>query len=1587
MMSEEQAFSEDFKSSLSDLTFNSKPLINMLTMLAEENVAYAPHVVRLIEERLNQAKPAEKLPVLYLLDSILKNISGTYQNLFAKNIVNIFCGVFAKVDEKTRQAMFKLRTTWSEYFPAIKLHPLDVQVNSIDPAWPIMTPPPQQPTIHVNPKFIKKTDSGTSVLTASIPTSSTSSSSDDLQRQAEQEKQEALMRQQLIAKQHELLQLQQKKLEMELLQTKSKIEQQTRDLEVKRNELQIQTLKKQELENQKIKQELEQQMMQQQKRTQHLQAQQGQHLQPKVQNTPVQQQQVPVSKPQPAAASTRDPRINSRDPRIRDPRIAQQKIVPQAKVAAPAVQEMIKELANSPRLSPLADSPSVSPAKEVTANKLQTDTKKADAKKKKTNKDSPKESKEISVKPTRNYRRGDKEKLQNQTSRTDSKAKTINKSIDSKKDKKENKPDVTETKKEDRKTENTEDLKTGKDRRPQSGRVMRDQKTTTRKDGGKSTDKRDIDKRDKPKDKNDKRDKSKVKKIESKGESDRLLGSRRGSMEEKKRSRSKSPSRESDKSLSSRRGSAEEKKRSRSKSPRRSRSKSPSRTGSRSPRSRGVSPKSDGRRYMTRSRSPLRRNRRDIKDRVERKGRDSRLPDKFRKENEGREDIKAIPSDANRNRDTFGDDRFPRRRAGDYTGPDNLPPKKRARMGRGQENTWAPDDWRRSGWQGNRQWQRAPGRRPLERRLSLDPDVKIPKELSLSKQKDIIEQAEKQLNSGQLTHEQHQDLLMQLNDLYQLQRLRQEKRDTPVVYSRYDWPMRDYDARRDTDAPQTYFKGMDNAPVQESLAPGQNLTKDVDERVLDTMLMSSVNKTDSPSQNEEVFGANSSKDIDMRELPLSEAGPTHEVNRQSGNSVSSQSRGNYPPPLMSIAVRPPVGGKDDDGSGKMVFVDEPGRNSPLAEDNSMFGPTDQDMRRPDESLSFGPGMKDKDMRPSLTEGSRIARDYPVHDGPMPVREGPGKVEHHRPPMEDQRSMMKGHRGRKEGPGPIAEGQRPMIPVSGHIVDGPRPGRDGTRPMMKGPRVMIEGPRSSMMDGPRPMMEGPRPMMDGPRPMMEGPRPRMDGPRPMMERPRPMMDGPRHMMDGPRHMMDGPRQMLPGPRPMMEGPRPMIESGIRLPEGQMQGINMPMMPQNMFNQLAMVRSAMLAGQMSNQPQQQMMPNQSVAGPQLSMAGPMMSQPSAFNVMAAAQQMQGMTPSLPGAIAAIGMQAQGFPMGGPGMGMLNFGMPGPMVPQAIPQHVMQHPTVRTATPPPTQEEKPTAMDVNALFSKLLQAGIISKGGENSPRPEGVETPPPQASSQESQESKKTEKKEEEDNEDDQQDLIIPEIGFYPEELRVRFQGVINRIYNGIQCSSCGLRYLPEEMDKYAKHLDWHFRLNRREKDGAKKATSRKWYYKVDDWIKFEEIDDIEEGARSEFFELQARLGLTDLIKKPNQVTSIAVTGDDDTEEVCDICQESFEQFWDEEEEQWQLKDAIRVDGKTYHPLCYEDTKDVALETPTPVDCPPKPAFPVLGEDTNKTAESKPSDDNKSAESDQTKSVEISADKEQKKEDNANNVKVEQ
>ncbi|CAH0560740.1 unnamed protein product [Brassicogethes aeneus] len=206
-MSSEEIKAE-YTSSLADLTFNSKPLINVLTMLAEENLQNASDIVEAIETHLSKVHTDVKLPILYLMDCIVKNVGGIYKELFSQNVVSTFCNVFKVVDEKTRAEMYKLRQTWNDQFPQKKLYAIDVQINLLDPAWPVTAQPPSNVHIHFNPKFLKN-EKPTKIL-------KNDGASVDHNKLLEMQKD-------LLEKKKGLLEMQKKKIELELAQVNLRV--------------------------------------------------------------------------------------------------------------------------------------------------------------------------------------------------------------------------------------------------------------------------------------------------------------------------------------------------------------------------------------------------------------------------------------------------------------------------------------------------------------------------------------------------------------------------------------------------------------------------------------------------------------------------------------------------------------------------------------------------------------------------------------------------------------------------------------------------------------------------------------------------------------------------------------------------------------------------------------------------------------------------------------------------------------------------------------------------------------------------------------------------------------------------------------------------------------------------------------------------------------------------------------------------------------------------------------------------------------------------------------------------------------------
>lgn len=163
-MSEENELLQQYQSSLEDLKMNSRPMIIMLTILAEESKAVSEGIAQLIEKRIwEPTVPVEqKLIYFYLVDSICKNVKTVaYNKLFARNLMKNFCHVFEKGDEAIRKSLHKMKETWKPFFTQQTLRELDIAVHKLDPAWPVAAIAEADVRVsqmHINPKFIKKID-------------------------------------------------------------------------------------------------------------------------------------------------------------------------------------------------------------------------------------------------------------------------------------------------------------------------------------------------------------------------------------------------------------------------------------------------------------------------------------------------------------------------------------------------------------------------------------------------------------------------------------------------------------------------------------------------------------------------------------------------------------------------------------------------------------------------------------------------------------------------------------------------------------------------------------------------------------------------------------------------------------------------------------------------------------------------------------------------------------------------------------------------------------------------------------------------------------------------------------------------------------------------------------------------------------------------------------------------------------------------------------------------------------------------------------------------------------------------------------
>ncbi|KAM6447640.1 pre-mRNA cleavage complex 2 protein Pcf11 [Liasis olivaceus] len=1642
----------DYQSSLEDLTFNSKPHINMLTILAEENVPFAKDIVSLIEAQIAKAPSNEKLPVMYLMDSIVKNVGREYLAAFTKNLVSTFVNVFEKVDENTRKSLFKLRSTWDEIFPLKILYALDVRVNSVDPAWPVKPLPPNVNTssIHVNPKFLSKSPeepAAPSSTVCSLPVSCSAVSSSPIVPEIQKNlTQEQLIRQQLLAKQKQLLELQQKKLELELEQTKAQL---AVSLSVQQSGSNLsQTSLKQHV--------------------------------PQPPHMPIKApHQVCLPPDKSRLSPLPDAKIANRDPRLN--RTSQHSS--HSKDQSHRKDFIINPVSQpDPKTSKALQSEkqnTTKPEKLKQNEKLQKKEFDQTDAKSKSKSPSPLQNKLLHAKETRN------QECENpRVSEISKRDPRLKKHLLEKPDGKDD--DIKEKRRSVERKDKEEHRSVGGRNKIINGIVQKQDPNTEEsekqsgKPGRSSTRKRSRSPRSRspsahsPKRRERRSPKRRLRSLSPSGPKigkPRQSGPKQSHVED-------FGSGARDERSSNKRSIKQEVRDSR-----------------RLKKTHEDRPQEGMNQHSSKSNSEPKENVENWQSSKSSKrwksGWEENKNPQLTEEHQG-----LCKSPHQRHRDTWATNKgVPSPRA----------PKQQHRLSV-DANLQIPKELTLAN---KREILKKANERLSSGEITQDDFLVLCHKIrQLFQYQEGKHRCEWDTTTGEKGISKKKPLLSESDLIYHEHKAKLKR--TQVQHSFPRLNMIDAEEILDYHLTDGFLSGMDceqknkcggqfgersrrHSPVGGSRPYSDNSPHDgrrrhdepnaskglrEEQRINDIFKRTRYEDTekqftDIPGSR---FGVSDGKQRFsslIEDRSHFEGSPRHSGTRAGGDGQAGHFEGpaNATPriegPQTQTNLRfegslgQPASQFDgpqgqSGGKGSHMFDGPPAQlgGGPLRFD----GPSGQvsagsairfegPIGQPGGGLRFeGPsgqsvggmrfegthgqpsgGMRFEGPHGHATAGIRFEGPHGqssagmrfdgLHDQPSNIRfdgQPSGGLRFEGPHGQPSNAIrFEGPHDRPVGPhGPPGGGIRfegphghPVGPLgqqgSGIRLEGPHMqpvgslGQPGSNMQFEAPHGQPIGPHGQPASGLR--FEGPHGQPVGPhgQPLgsrFEGPHSQPLGPHgqlgisPRFEAPAVQtggglrFEGPINQtrFDGCQSRFDGqPGQpsilqrldglhVQPGPRfemgptqtpPRFDGP-PGQQVQPRF-DTLLQRFDDPQHPATRYDILLGHQGPRIEN-VANHPASRL------ETPPYGQTGPYNEAPNQPPYNGASQGMQFQRPD------QIFDNPQGPNFNGPPVsGAQHFPStinraPGPFYddknlqgPQyrnfsnitvgnvQPPQQVsvlsvssgqpfsQGQPLLPVHTPNPggfvqnQQGNIPLSypdnhlgqLDVNELFSKLLSTGILKS------------LQPDSSSSQVSEVSTQPTPEEEEDDQDQNED--VPDLtNFVIEELKQRYDSVINRLYTGIQCYSCGMRFTTSQTDVYADHLDWHYRQNRTEKDVSRKITHRRWYYSLTDWIEFEEIADLEERAKSQFFEkVHEEVVLkTQEAAKEKEFQSVPA-GPAGVDESCEICQEQFEQYWDEEEEEWHLKNAIRVEEKIYHPSCYEDYQKTSSfdSTPSPSKTP--------------------------------------------------------
>jgi len=162
------------------------------------------------------------------------------------------------------------------------------------------------------------------------------------------------------------------------------------------------------------------------------------------------------------------------------------------------------------------------------------------------------------------------------------------------------------------------------------------------------------------------------------------------------------------------------------------------------------------------------------------------------------------------------------------------------------------------------------------------------------------------------------------------------------------------------------------------------------------------------------------------------------------------------------------------------------------------------------------------------------------------------------------------------------------------------------------------------------------------------------------------------------------------------------------------------------------------------------------------------------------------------------------------------------------------------------------------------------------------------------------------------------FTADALKSSSRKIIEKLYDPSvkPCIQCGFRF--KDPEKMKNHMDWHFRKNSSEKKKARKPTSRDWFLPLNEWKEYKGLEEIQSSSPA-FFDDTA---------EKNEAEKVSKVIKDESQTLCDICNEEFVSEYDSDDEQWVYIAAVRSEdnNRIYHVDCLSGADNIMSDVNT-------------------------------------------------------------